>query len=86
MFNKKITIGNNIFTILLILFFVACIIMFWYFLLNTTFLAALYPRLCVGITAHLGLVYISFWYYLALKERSVIEQFNLWFKKKNSNK
>lgn len=80
MFNNKISGLNTVYTILLILFFVACVIMFWYFL-NTTFLSVLYVRVAVGITAHLGLLYTSVWLYLAKKERTLVEQFELWFKK-----
>jgi hypothetical protein len=55
---------------------------FWYFRYIGYDYGSQYATIGHFIAAHGALIYIICWQYLVIKERSVIEQLEIWFKKK----
>ena len=84
--NKTRRVFNNITSILQILFSIIGVIAFWYFILNTDYLADWYPKIGTFIASHGGLIAGSLWLWLHVKRRSFREQWDMWFKKGNDVK
>ena len=74
---------EHILSVLQILFSIVCVIAFWYFIINTDYLAEWYPKIGAFVASHGALIGGSLWYYLAIKKRSFRDQWNIWFKKGN---
>jgi hypothetical protein len=56
-------------------------ILFWFFLLNGIYLDTLYVKIAVGFTSHVGVILSTVWYYLNLKGKLFIEQWDILFNK-----